>query len=556
MKDEIMKFALQNAVQFNGKANPGSVIGKIIPLLKDKSEIPSISKEVAAVVKLVNALKLEEQRAKLEKLAPELLEKKKGERRKLPPLENAVKGKVVTRIPPEPSKYSHVGHALSFLINYTYAREYDGKCILRFDDTNPARVKKEYADAILEDLNFLQIKPDAVVYASNDLPKMYACAEKLIKSGNAYVCFCDREEMQQMRHEGHECTCRNKNLARDLEEWKKMLKGDYEEGKAVLRLKADMRDGNYVMRDPVIFRLSHEPHFLQGDKYKVWPMYDFESAYEDGTLGVTHILRSIEFGAMRVEFQNRLQELLALPKQTIVQYGRFNIVGSVTQGRLIREMIDKGQMTGWDDPRLVTIRALQRRGIQPETFRELAIEIGLSTTQNNIDWGVIAAINRKILDPISSRYFFVQKPKKITVSGAPKRDIELKLHPESETKERKFSVGNEFYISEKDFEEIKDQDLMRLMDCLNFRKKGKEFAFDSLEVEKYRSGGKAIIQWLPADATFETEVLLPDATVAKGLAERNIENLKVGEIVQFVRFGFCRLEKREKDKFSFIYTHN
>ncbi|MFH1181719.1 MAG: glutamate--tRNA ligase [Candidatus Woesearchaeota archaeon] len=556
MKAEILKFALQNAVQFNGKANPGAVIGKIIPLLSDKSKIPSVSKEVAAIVKEVNSLKLEEQKAKLAKLAPEMLEKKKGERRKLPPLKNAVKGKVVTRIPPEPSKYPHVGHALSFLINYIYAKEYYGRSILRFDDTNPMLAKKEYAEAIIEDLKFLQIKPDATVYASNDLPKMYACAERLIKSGHAYICFCDREEMQQMRHEGHECTCRMKKIEKDLEEWKKMLRGEYQEGEAVLRLKANMKAGNYVMRDPVIFRINYAPHFLQGTKYKVWPMYDFESAYEDGTLGVTHIFRSIEFGEMRIELQNRIQELLGLPRQTIVQYGRFNIVGSITRGRLIREMIDKGEMAGWDDPRLVTIRALKRRGIQPETFKEFAIEVGLSATQTNIDWTVIAAINRKILDPISGRYFFVKNPKKIIVKGAPKRNIELKLHPEREQKERKFSVGENFYIAENDFNEIREKDLIRLMDCLNFRKKGKEFVFDSLEVEKYRSGGKSIIQWLPADATVQAEILMPDASVARGLAEKNIESVKVGEVVQFVRFGFCRLEKKEKDKFSFIYTHN
>jgi glutamyl-tRNA synthetase len=555
MKTDILKFALQNAVQFDGKANANAVLGKMIPLLGSKSEIPATAKEVATIVKQVNAMKPDEQKKQLEELAPDMLEKKKGERRKLPPLNNAVKGKVITRIPPEPSKYAHIGHALSFLINYIYAREYDGKCILRFDDTNPSLAKKEYADAIIEDLKFLHVTPDSIVYASNDMAKIYSHAERLIKAEKAYTCFCDREEMQQLRHEGHSCICRDKPGQKTMDEWKKMLKGEYAEGEVVLRLKGDMKAGNYVMRDPVIFRMSFEQHFLQGRKYNVWPMYDFESAVEDGMLGITHIFRSIEFGEMRKELQNTIQTLLGLPKQTIVQYGRFNITGSETHGRVIREMIDKGKMSGWDDPRLVTIRALKRRGIQPEAFHELAVEVGLSTSQNNIDWSVIAALNRKIIDPESNRYFFVENPKKIVVEGAPNRAVELKLHPDSEIKERKFSVGDSFYISGKDIDSIKDKDLIRLMDCLNFRKKGNTYVFDSLEVEKYREKGKGIIHWVPANESIKADVLMPDATIVSGLAERNIEGIEIGEIVQFVRFGFCKLEKKENDKFSFIYTH-
>jgi glutamyl-tRNA synthetase len=555
MKTDILKFALQNAVQFDGKANANAVLGRMIALLNDKSKIPQTAKEVAEIVNEVNAMRPEEQIKQLEELAPAMLEKKKGERRTLPPLKNAIKGKVVTRIAPEPSKYAHIGHALSFLINYIYAKEYNGKCILRFDDTNPILAKKEYADSIIEDLKFLEIKTNSIIYASNNLPKLYCLAERLIKAGQAYICFCEREEMQQLRHEGHKCTCREKPAQKSMDEWKKMLKGEYDEGECVLRLMGDMKAGNYVMRDPVIFRISYEEHFLQKRKYNVWPMYDFESAAEDGMLGVTHIFRSIEFGEMRIELQNKIQSLLGVPKQTIVQYGRFNITGSETHGRVIREMIDKGQMSGWDDPRLVTIRALKRRGIQPEAFHELAVEVGLSTSQNNIDWSVIASINRKILDPQSKRYFFVADPVKITVKGAEKREISLKDHPNADMKMRKFSVGEDYFISKKDSEEINDKDLIRLMDCLNFRKKGKDFVFDSLEVDKYRENGKAIIHWLPADETVKAEILMPDAKYTFGLAEKNIDKVEVGEIVQFVRFGFCRLEKKEKDKFSFIYTH-
>ncbi|MBN2454528.1 glutamate--tRNA ligase [Candidatus Woesearchaeota archaeon] len=550
MKDDILKFALQNAVQFKGKANEKAVLGKVLSSLKGKKDIKKLSAEVSKIVAEVNRMKPEDQFEKLRETSPELLEKKKAEKRKLPPLKKAVKGKVITRIPPEPSKYTHLGHALSFLINYMYAEEYEGKCLLRFEDTNPGAAKKEYVDAITEDIEYLGIKPDKILFASDDVPKMHSLAEQLIKEGEAYVCFCDREKMHDLRHKGLPCDCREKEVAINVEEWRNMLLGKYKEGECVLRLRGDLEAENQVMRDPVIFRISYEEHFMHKKKFCVWPLYDFENAVEDGIHKITHIMRSIEFGEMRVELQDCIKKLLKLPKQEVIQYGRFKVIGAETQGRVIREMIEKKEISGWDDPRLVTIKALKRRGIQPETFKELAVEVGLSTTPTNIDWSVISAYNRKLLDPKSNRYFFIPEPKKITVEGAPKREVEIKLHPDKEEK-RKISAGSSFYIPAEDMQAMKEGSLYRLMDCMNIRKKGGKFVFDSLEVEKYRKEGKKILQWVPADEKVEVEVLMPDAKLLKGFAEKSAEKIKEGEIVQFVRFGFCR-----KEKDSFIYTHD
>ncbi|MBW3016790.1 glutamate--tRNA ligase, partial [Candidatus Woesearchaeota archaeon] len=370
LKDAIYKYALHNAIKFEGKANPGALVGRIMgefPDYRDKTK--QVMDIIKAVVNDVNSMSVEEQKAKLKELAPELLEKKKVEKRQLPELEKAEKGKVVTRIPPEPSKYNHFGHAMSFLINYMYAKKYDGKCILRFEDTNPLLAKDEYVEALNDDvIGFLGIEPDRRVYASDDIPRFYELAEQLIKHGKAYVCMCDRETMSENRKKGIACEHSKFDRKTNQKNWDRMLLGEFKEGEAVLRLKADMESPNHVMRDPVIFRLVYAEHYRQGKKYKVWPMYDFENSIEEEFCGITHILRSNEFGKMRQELQEYIRGLFGYKNPVLRDYGRINIVGAVTQGRDIRKLIEEGKMIGWDDPRLVTIRALRRRGIVKETF--------------------------------------------------------------------------------------------------------------------------------------------------------------------------------------------
>ncbi len=559
----IRKYALLNASQFGGKAAAGAVMGKVLsenPGLK--SQLSELGLLISAVLNDVNQLGVEKQLAELESVAPVLLEKRKAGKKDLPQLKNAVTGAVVTRIPPEPSKYAHIGHALSFLINYMYAKKYQGKCYVRFEDTNPELAGKEYAESMLEDLKFLRIQPAKVSHISDDMPMLYEYAEKLIKQGGAFVCFCSQEKMRELRHEGFGCSCRSSDVKKNVDDWKSMLGGKYKDGEAVLRLKGNMQSANHVMRDPVLFRIASAEHYLQGRKYAVWPLYDFANSVEDGVMGITHIMRSSEFGTMRVELQDKIKDLLKLPKQAVMQYGRFNVKGAVTKGREIRQMMKDGVIKSWDDPRLVTIKALRRRGVQPETFWEIAIEVGLSPAETNFDWQLISAINRKVLDPKCSRYFYVEKPQLISVKGAPERKVDLKLHPDIEdSKSRQFSVKERFYISEKDFAEIsklKNGALVRLMDCLNFRKNG-SFAFDSAGYEAYRMGGSRIIHWLPADdkALWSASILMPDSSTSNGLAEAAAGEIQAGGIVQFTRFGFCRLEKKNEAKreLSFIYCH-
>ena len=558
--NDIRAYALKNALKFKGKASGGAVMGKILaahPELRARTK--DVGKALGPILKEVNALNSEEQHEELKKLAPDLLiEEKKEKKRGLPDLEGAVMGKVVTRIPPEPSKYAHIGHALSFLINYLYAQKYKGKCILKFEDTNPEKVTQEFVDEMTKDITeYLKIKPDKILLVSDDMPRMYKEAEKLIKKGNAFVCLCPREKMREMRHKGVGCEHRGISPEENLTLWKKMLKGKFKPGEATLRFTGDMEADNHVMRDSVLFRINTTKHFKHGTTYKVWPLYDFENVVGDCIHGVTHILRSQEFGKMRNEFQNHLKDLMGFKRQHITHYGRINIRGSITKGREIREAIEKGEMRGWDDPRLMTLRALKRRGILPEAIHELVYEVGLSLAETNIDFTVLSAINRRLLDDRANRYFFIPTPEKVKIGGAPKQEVKLKLHPEDKKRgHRAHRTDDEFLLAPEDVGALKKGELYRLMDCLNFHKEGKRLVFDSLEYENYREKGKRIMHWLPAHSKLlDVEVLMPTGKWVKGKGEPDMKNIKVDEVIQAERFGFMRLDKKTPKKLTFWFTH-
>src|SRR3989344_4940625 len=246
--------------------------------------------------------------------------------------------------------------------------------------------------------------------------------------------------MKELRNKKIRCECATKNAKENLKEWKNMLAKKYKPGEANLRFFGIMDSENGVLRDSVIFRVSSATHYLQGDKYAAWPMYDFENSIEDSIEGITHVVRSKEF-ELRGELQNMIKDCLNLKKQEVIELGRFNIIGAVTKGREIREMIEKKQVIGWDDPRLVTIKALKRRGFAAESFHELAKEVGLTKSETNIDIKLLASINRKLIDRKTDRYFAVFDAKKITIGGAPQSNVKVPLHPDSKKGFRKLKTS-------------------------------------------------------------------------------------------------------------------
>ena len=564
IKEAAQIYALQNAIQFNGKAEVKAVIGKVIAALKDEGFSPKdIIPIVNSVVKNINQLPLEKQISELQKLAPELLHKEKKERDfSLPDLPDAVKGKVVTRFPPEPNGYLHIGHAKAAIIDHEYARLYDGKFILRFDDTNPENAHLEFYDAQKEDLKWLGVEWDQEYHTSDHLKTHYELAEQLISQGDAYVCICPPEVVKKGRFNGKECDCRNSSTGESMDRWKEMISGLAES--SILRMKGDMKSANTAMRDPTLFRIIDKSHPLHGDKYRVWPTYDFAGAVEDSMSGVTHPFRTKEY-ELRDECYFKLLELLKLRKPHLMEFARLSIEGMPVSKRKIKPLIEKGLVSGYDDIRLPTLRGLQKRGIVPEAIKQFVFSQGISKVESSVDFSILESENRKILDARTKRYFYVSKPVKLVVKDAPKKKVQLQLHPTENLGKRTIETKSVFFIEKEDSKKIKKDEIFRLKGLFNVQIKeiGDEIVGKYAGEELIQESAK--IQWTTEDyiklnvivpqLLFKNDEYNPNSLQEiEGFAEKAVSKVKHGEIVQFERFGFVRIE-HYGDKIVGFFTH-
>lgn len=534
-KKELRRYVLDNAVLYKGKANLKAVVGHLIGKFPElKKDMIKFMKELRKTIDDVNSLNFEEQKKELEKLG--MVEKIKKET-KLFDFFGIKKGeKVITAFPPEPSKYLHIGHAKSVLLNYLLAKEYKGKFYLRFEDTNPELVDNEFYDIILEDIKWLGIKPDKVQYASDHMDLFYELGEKLVKEGKAYVCFCDSEKIKENRRKKVVCGCRENN------NWKEFLKA---KGKScVVRLNGDMKHKNAVMRDPTFFRIISKNHPRVGNKYRVWPTYEFQNSVMDGYFKISHRLRGKEFEAMS-ELQKYLQKLLGFNLTKTYEFARFNMKGILSSGRVIREKIKEKELIGWDDPRLTTLVALRRRGFLAEAIKDFVVSTGISKSESTMTWDDLIVKNRRIIDDVANRYFFISEPKKIKIKGFSGMDVSVPLHPDREGV-RKLKVKDEFYVKDK---LVKGKNY-RFMHLFNF-KDGK-FVSEGLD----KSLGAKLIHWLPVSKDLvKAKVLMDDGKFISGVCGPDVGKLKVGDLVQFLRFGFCRLDEKKNEKLVFIFTH-
>ena len=551
-KKSIEKHVLANAILHKGKAHPGAIVGKILAEdPKAKSKMKEIMPHIHKTVQEVNKIAPEKQKSLLKRIWPKFFHKEK-QVKGLSELPGAVMGKVVTRFPPEPGKYMTVGHALSFLINYIYAQKYDGKCVLRFEDTNAEKANQEAVDSFLDSTKqFLDIKPSKVVYISDDILKLYKELEKLLNKKQAYVCSCPADKMSKLRRKKISCPHRTQTVKQNLELWKKMLAG--KEGLAV-RLMGKMESNNATLRDPVIARTNKINHYRYKDKFCVWPTYDFANTCEDEWCGITHILRGIEFGNERIELQKYIAKLLGFREKFYVQYGRINVSGlEKSSGRVLRALVTKG--AGWDDPRMPTIVALERRGFVKETFYEMAKQVGLSKTATKIDEKTLAATNRKFIDTIAPRFFFVANPIKIHIDNMPRIKVaKLQIHPDKYPT-RDIKVSKSLFIEKRDLINNLGREV-RLKGLFNVQIPTKPGVIH----KKVLCSGAApkynlqVIHWVPKDHV-KVDVLLTNGKIVHGMAESNVKDLKIGTIVQFERFGFCRFDKKEGDKYIFVFSH-
>ena len=553
-KETILKYALENAVKFNGKANPGAVIGKLLsedPSLKSKMK--DVAKEVNATIKEVNKLSKEQQQEQFKKYKKTIPKKKVIKKQGLPDLKN-VKGKVVMRFAPSPSGPMHLGHAYGISLSSEYCRKYKGKFILRIEDTNPENIYEPAYGMLPEDGKWItKDNIHEVMVQSDRLGVYYDYAEKLINMGKAYVCECTSDHFRELIFEKKACPCRELPLKEQQERYAKMF-GEYKPGEVVLRIKTDVKHKNPAMRDFPLMRINDHKHPRQDTKYRVWPLMNLAVFVDDVESGMTHIIRAKEHmsNGERQEFLYRYFNK-KIPETYFV--GRINFTDLRISCSKTKVLIEEGKYEDWSDIRLPFLVALKRRGYQPDAFIKYATEVGISQNDKTVSkeefFKSLNHFNKEVLDPISDRYFFVIKPKTITIEGAEDQNIELDLHPDNKKGGRKFRTNNKFLIAEEDYKEIKENELVRLMDCLNFRKKGKKLLFDSLDYETFKDKGKKIIHWLPADNNVDISLLMPDKKLVKGKAETGVKKLKKGDICQFERVGFVRLDNKKDMNFWF-----
>lgn len=494
--------------------------------------------------------------------------------------------KVHTRFPPEPNGYLHIGHAKSICLNFTTAQKYNGKCNLRYDDTNPVKEDMEYVNSIEEDVKWLGFQWDERLWASDYFDEMYECAVELIKAGKAYVCDLNAEEIKEYRgtlkEPGKESPYRNRSIEENLELFNEMKEGRYKDGEKVLRARIDMASPNMNMRDPVIYRIAHAEHHNTGSKWCIYPMYDFAHPIEDAIEGITHSICTLEFEDHRPLYDWVLRELdrwPAPPQQ--IEFARLNLTNTVMSKRYLKEMVDNGTVDGWDDPRMPTIAGIRRRGYTAEAVRDFCERIGVAKANSKVDVGLLEhCVREDLKNKVESRNV-VENPIKIVITNYPEdmtEEMEIENNREvPEMGSRKVPFSRELYVDGDDFMEVPVKKYFRLFPGNEVRFKGAYFITCNEVIKnddgtvkelhctydpETKSGSgfegrkvKGTIHWVDAatavririrnydylmiDGEDDKQILNPESVVETvGYAEPSVMDAKAGERFQFFRKGY------------------
>ena len=367
--------------------------------------------------------------------------------------------RVHTRFPPEPNGYLHLGHAKSICLNFGVAREFGGLCNLRFDDTNPTKEETEYVDSIREDVRWLGgVWDDREFYASDYFEKLYDYAEQLIKMGKAYVDDLSAEEIREYRgtltEPGRESPWRNRSVDENLDLFRRMRAGEFGDGQKVLRAKIDMTSPNVVMRDPTLYRIRHAEHHRTGNKWCIYPMYDYAHCLSDSIEGITHSLCTLEFINNR-ELYDWVLETLGAYRPQQIEFARLNVTYTVLSKRKLIQLVKEGHVTGWDDPRMPTLSGMRRRGIPPEALREFCSRIGLARADSTVEYSMLEFCVREYLNEHTPRVMAVLDPVKVVIENYPVGQVEefdMPYHPEDASYgSRKVPFSRELYIERDDF---------------------------------------------------------------------------------------------------------
>jgi glutaminyl-tRNA synthetase len=516
--------------------------------------------------------------------------------------------KVVTRFPPEPNGYLHIGHAKSILLNYGLAKEYGGQFNLRFDDTNPTKEKTEFVQSILEDVKWLGADfGDRVFFASNYFDQMYEAAVKLIKKGKAFVCDLSADEIREYRgtltEPGKESPYRNRSIEENLELFEGMKNGEYPDGSKVLRAKIDMASPNINMRDPVIYRVARMTHHNTGDKWCIYPMYDFAHPIEDAIEGVSHSICTLEFEDHRPLYDWVVRELEYENPPKQIEFAKLYLTNVITGKRYIKKLVEDGIVDGWDDPRLVSIAALRRRGFTADSIKKFMELVGISKSNSSVDYAMLEYCVRDDLKLKANRYMAVVDPIKLVIDNYPEDQVEMLDSANNQENEaagvRQIPFSKYLYIERDDFMEEPPKKYFRLfpgnevrlmnayfVTCTGFEKdeNGNVTTVHCTYDPETKSGSgfnarkvKGTIHWVSAESAIDAEVRLyenivdeekgklnedgslnlnPNSLVVKQgcKLEKTFAEAKPGEAFQFVRNGFFCLDSKDSTSDHPVYN--
>ena len=507
--------------------------------------------------------------------------------------------KIITRFPPEPNGYLHIGHAKALCINFGMKEKYQGECNLRFDDTNPAKEDVEYMESIKEDIKWLGFDWDRVLNASDYFDQMYECAVKLIKDGKAYVCDLTADEIRATRGSfevpGTESPYRNRSVEESLDLFERMRAGEFADGERVLRAKIDMASPNINMRDPVIYRICHAEHPHTGAKWVIYPMYDFAHPLEDAIEGITHSLCSLEFENHRPLYDWVTENCgFPAPRPRQIEFARLNLTHTVMSKRFIKRLVDEGVVWGWNDPRLSTLSGIRERGYPPEAIRDFCSRIGVAKADSEVDIAILEHCVRENLNQNATRAMVVTKPLKLIVDNYPEgksEDCFIENNPNTDEK-HVCTFSRELYIEESDFAlnppskffRLKPDGMVRLKGAYVVKYAGVEQDADGnvtcvhvelLEGTKSGEEGanikvKGTIHWVNANDSIDVRLNMFDylindgdgdymdrvnpnsLTVLGGKAEKFLASAKPGDRFQFLRQGYFIKRNVEGEEYNSI----
>ena len=560
----VFKHSLLNAIQHNGEAKLGAVMSKIIAEDSTlKSDIKQLISEIKPILNQINSMNQNEQIKNFQKDFPNIkTSTTKEEKFSLPELPNfAEYKKIITRFSPNPNGYLHIGHVKAFRLNQRYAHQHSGKLLLRFDDTNPNVIDKNFYKIIEDNLAWMGIEFDEKSYASEFLKKIYEISQQMLIDNYLYICDCEPEIIKTNRLKKQECEHRNTvNTNKKIEEF--FSSSDLSH--VIIRFKGDMASDNTAMRDPTMMRIINSSHPRTGNTYWVWPTYDLAAPIVDCLQEISHVLRSKEF-ELRDELYNKITKIVfnqgkIKTRPSIISFSRVLMKGSPTSKSVINTLIEKGQIKEWNDPRLVTISALRRRGFIVEGISNFVDSLGISKSESSPSMELLASFNRKARDKTDKRYFFVKDPIKLKITNIPIQSVTMKHHPTENLGSRTIIISDEFWVSNEDLSNSSEGDVIRLMDLFNIeiKKKSKMIIEADFSSQKPIVGIKKI-HWVTTDG-IQFKLIIPNNNefsinsdgsfqfkdeslkLYDGIAENSCKSLQEGELIQFNRIGFCRVD--------------